>query len=174
MLQGKPGAGTTGAGTRAFETCAARAGAGAARRHGIPTVLRTCSATLLLALGSAFAGAGAVECDPGGTAFERNYCAAQEQHAAELALGAVVERARGAFADDPHALAALQRANRAWADYVAATLATAFPCAHDDLALCYGEGTPLCVARLRTRLARERQALLEMLLARPPGPHHCE
>jgi len=133
-----------------------------------------CSRLLAVALALVTTGVVAVECHPQGTRFERNYCAALEARAAELALVDVRERTRAALAADPHALAAFERANRAWADYVDATLATAHPCAHDDLALCYGEGTPACVARLRARLAGERHSLLEDLLVRSPGPDNCD
>ena len=115
-----------------------------------------------------------VECKPDGTAVERAYCAAVAQRDAELALIAVVERARTAFAADADAAAAFERANRAWTDYVEATIATAFPCPFDDLTLCYTEETPRCVALLRTRLAEERRALIEALLAQPGGSECCE
>ncbi len=143
-----------------------------APRHGRATDLRR--VWLALVLSCAAHAALAVECRPQGTRFERNYCAAVDAHTAELALVAARERMRDALAADAHALAAFERANRAWADYVDATLATAHPCAHDDLTLCYGKGTAACVARLRARLADERRALLEDLLARPPGPEDCE
>ncbi|MEQ8663445.1 MAG: hypothetical protein RLW62_21720 [Gammaproteobacteria bacterium] len=150
--------------------------ASSARRNAVRRTVsrRSHLLVLIFALAATCADVMAVECRPQGTRFERNYCASLEAHAAELALNEVTTRARAAFATDIHALAAFERANRAWADYVAATLATAFPCAHDDLALCYGDGTPLCVARLRARLADERRALLDELLARPPGPDDCE
>lgn len=133
-------------------------------RRGWVAIVLSCAAHAALA----------VECRPQGTRFERNYCAAVDAHAAELALVAARERMRTALAADVHALAAFERANRAWADYVDATLATAYPCAHDDIALCYGKGTAACVARLRARLAEERRALLEDLLARPARPDDCE
>ena len=161
---GHAGVGAVIAPWRRVRSSAPRRGPAVDLRNGLVAFALSCAAHAAVA----------VECRPQGTRFERNYCVAIDAQEAELALVSARERMRTALATDAHALAAFERANRAWADYVDATLATAHPCAHDDLALCYGKGTAACVARLRARLASERRALLEDLLARSPGPDDCE
>jgi uncharacterized protein YecT (DUF1311 family) len=124
-------------------------------------LLRTLALCLLIAGPALAQDDTGIACNPEGTQIELNACAQQEYDDADATLNHTWRRLAEALADQPVALAALRRSQRAWIAFRDAEVDAHFPVADgEDPRFVYGSMYPMSRSAVLTRLTRDRTAQL--------------